>query len=168
MYDHVRPNVLNERDPGHQCGAPVGIDPGSLSQHMALIFPPPACLSSSFLRPLRRQRLTHELCGNIDQLIESYCVEPWVIIEGRITPTLVLRACPLRECIIQLCVTHTHTHALPLAHLRFVTATQAFEAHTAAFAINTAQMTACIDWLPFAIMLPLFTFQYLTHSNGIQ
>lgn len=107
MYGRVRPNVLNERDPGHQRGAPVGIDPGSLSQHMALIFPPPACLSSSFLRPLRRQRLTHELCGNIDQLIESYCVEPWVIIEGRITPTLVLCACALQECVIQLCVTHT-------------------------------------------------------------
>lgn len=47
MYSHACPNVLNERDPGRQCGAPVGIGPGSLSPHRALISPPPACLSSS-------------------------------------------------------------------------------------------------------------------------
>lgn len=47
MYSHAYPNVLNERDPGRQRWAPVGIGPGSLSPHRALISPPPACLSSS-------------------------------------------------------------------------------------------------------------------------
>lgn len=47
MYGHAYPNVLNEGDPGRQCGAPVGIGPGSLSPHRALISPPPACLFST-------------------------------------------------------------------------------------------------------------------------
>lgn len=47
MYSHAYPNVLNERDPESQCGTPVGIGPGSLSPHRALISLPPACLSFS-------------------------------------------------------------------------------------------------------------------------
>lgn len=116
------------------------------------------------LRPLPRQRLAHELCGNIDQLIESYCLEPWVIIEGGISQ-LLFCACALEECITQLLVTHT---CAPLSSPQICNGYTSVQAHMAACAINTAQMTACIDCLPFAIMFPLFTFQHLTHSNGIQ
>ena len=39
-----------------------------------------------------KDRAAHELCGHIDQLIESYCFEPRVIIEGGIT-RLLFHAC---------------------------------------------------------------------------
>lgn len=116
------------------------------------------------LRPLRRQRLAHELCGNIDHLIESYCLEPWVIIEGGITQ-LLFCACALLEYIIQLLDTCT---CAPLSSPQICNSYASASAHAAACAINTTQMTACIDYLPFAIMFPLFTFQHLTHSNRIQ
>ena len=164
MYSHAYPNVLNERDPGRQCGAPVDIGPGSLSPHRALISLPPACLSSP-PHPFQRQWLAHELCGHIDQLIESYCFEPWVIIEGGITQ-LLFCACVWESVLLS----SLSQHILPLAHLRLAGATQMCthlcthihthtrRAHTAAYTINMAQMTACIDCLPSAIMFPLFTF----------
>lgn len=113
------------------------------------------------LRPLRRQPLAHELCGNIDHLIESYCLEPWVIIEGGITQ-LLFCACSLLECIIQLLDTYT---CAPLSSPQIC---NSYASAPAAYAINMAQMAACIDYIPFAIMFPLFTFQHLTHSNRIQ
>lgn len=89
MCKHAHPNVANERDPGRRRGAPVSIEAASLSQHRALIFPPPAspCWSSSSTSSVS-QRPAHELCGRIDQLIESYCLKPRVIIEGGITQVL--------------------------------------------------------------------------------
>lgn len=90
MCTHAHPNVANESDSGRLRGAPVSIEAASLSQHRALIFPPPAsspcsCCSSS--SSCVSQRLAHELCGRIDQLIESYCLKPRVVIEGGIYQT---------------------------------------------------------------------------------
>lgn len=167
MQSHAYPNVLNERDPGRQSGAPVGIDPGSLSLHRALISRPPACLSS-LSSPFQKRCVAHEICGHIDQLIESYCLEPWVVIEEGITKLLfcarVSKSAPLSSL---------SQHTLPSARLRFAavhksTHTWAHRAHTAAYTISVAQTTACIDCLPSAIMFLLFTFQHLTHSNRIQ
>lgn len=155
MYSHAYPNVLNERDPGRQSGAPVGIGPGSLSPHRALISLLPACLLILLLLLFQRQWVAHELCGHIDQLIESYCLEPWVIIEGGIT-RLLFCVCMWESVLLS----SLSQHILPLAHLRFAMAAQkcTHRAHTAAYIINMAQMTACIDCLPSAIMFPLFTF----------
>lgn len=71
------------------------------------------------LLPFQRQWLAHELCGHIDQLIESYCLEPWVIIEGGITQ-LLFCACVWESVLLS----SLSQYILPLAHLRFATATQ--------------------------------------------
>lgn len=157
MYSHAYPNVLNERDPGRQRGAPVGIDPGSLSPHRALISQPPACLSS-LSTPSQRQWVAHELCGHIDQLIESYCLEPMGHYWRKDYPTLVL-CVHVGECITQLLVTaHSPLGSPQICNGCTKTHTRARWPHTAAYTINMAQMTACIDCLPSAIMFPLFTF----------
>lgn len=100
--------------------------------------------------------------------MERYCLEPWVPIEGGITQLLFCFVRAPWKSVLLSSSSHTRTLALLLAHLGSVAATRAFRAQTAAGAINAAQTTACIDWLPFAIMFPLFTLQHLTHSNGIQ
>ena len=80
---------------------------------------PTARLLILLLFPFQRQRLAHELCGHIDQLIESYCLEPWVIIEGGITQ-LLFCACVWASVLLS----SLSQHILPLAHLRFAKATQ--------------------------------------------
>lgn len=158
MYSHAYPNVLNERDPGRQSGAPVGIGPGSLSPHRALISLLPACLLILLLLLFQRQWVAHELCGHIDQLIESYCLEPWVIIEGGIT-RLLFCVCMWESVLLSSChSTYSPWLTLDLQWLHKSAHTLTHRAHTAAYIINMAQMTACIDCLPSAIMFPLFTF----------
>jgi len=146
MYSHAYPNVLNERGPGRQCGAPVGIGPGSLSPHRALISQPTACLSF-FSSPFQRQWVAHELCGHIDQLIESYCLEPWVIIEGGITQ-LLFWACTWESVLLSSLSQHT----LSLAHLRLAMPAQKrtflCTQSTHSNLHNQHGPNDCLHWLP--------------------
>lgn len=147
MYSHAYPNVLNERDPGRQSGAPVGIGPGSLSPHRALISLLPACLLILLLLLFQRQWVAHELCGHIDQLIESYCLEPWVIIEGGIT-RLLFCVCMWESVLLS----SLSQHILPLAHLRFAMAAQkcthSYTQSTYSSLHNQHGPNDCLHWLP--------------------
>lgn len=150
MCKHVHPNVANERDPGRLRGAAVSIEAASLSQHRALIFPPPAASSSSSFTSVS-QRPAHELCGGIDQLIESYCLKPRVIIEGGITQLLLgARAQPS-----------------PCTWVRALRRWRAPRAHPGSRQHNQQlpERLPRIDCRPSAIMFPLFTFRRLPHSN---
>lgn len=105
---------------------------------------PTACLLILLLS-FQRRWLAHELCGHIDQLIESYCLEPWVIIEGWIIQLLF--SSRLWEIVI---LSSLSQHKLPVVHLRYATATQMCT-HLSAYTHTAKQSTCpndCLHWLP--------------------
>lgn len=90
----------------------------------------------------QRQWLAHELCAHIDQLIESYCLKPWVIIEGGIT-LLLFRACVWESALPSSLSQHTLPADLQRLHQR-----AHLDTHTCSSRHKQRGPNEWMHWLP--------------------
>ena len=129
-----------------------------------------------------RERERGPLCVigiHIDHLMESHCLERRDIIEGGITQLLfcshacenILFNCLSLHSLLCLFLSLSLSSFLSLSSsFCFPSLSLLIYTHTQmiGYIMNMGQMTACIDCPHSTIMFPLFTFQTLIYSRGVQ